>query len=39
MQRKRKRLWKAPLSLRIQAEKLLYETGKTILSAYDCFEE
>lgn len=36
---KDQRLLKAPLSLRIQAEKFLYETGKTILSAYHCFEE
>lgn len=33
------RLLKAPLELRIKAENLLYETGKTILEAYDCFEE
>ncbi len=28
-----------PLSLRIQAEAFLYQIGKTILEAYDCFEE
>lgn len=33
------RLLKAPLDLRIKAEKLLYEIGKTILDAYNCFEE
>lgn len=33
------RLLKAPLELRIKAEALLYEIGKTILSAYGCFEE
>ena len=33
------RLYAAPLSLRIAEEKLLYEIGKTILTAYDCFEE
>ena len=33
------RLLKAPLDLRIKAEALLYEVGKTILKAYDCFEE
>ncbi len=36
---KDKRAWKAPLDLRIKAENLLYETGRSILSAYDCFEE
>ena len=34
-----KRLLTAPLSLRIKAEEFLYETGKTILEAYGCFEE
>lgn len=34
-----KRLLRAPLDLRIQAEKLLYEIGKCTLTAYDCFEE
>ena len=33
------RLYAAPLSLRIAEEKLLYEIGRTILTAYDCFEE
>jgi sugar phosphate isomerase/epimerase len=33
------RLKKAPLSLRIKAEELIYEIGKTILSAYDMYEE
>lgn len=33
------RLKKAPLDLRIKAEALIYEIGKTILSAYDMFEE
>lgn len=33
------RLLKAPLDLRIKAEALLYEVGRTILKAYDCFEE
>jgi len=32
------RLLKAPLELRIEAEKFMYAIGKTILSAYDCFE-
>ncbi|MBQ8401342.1 MAG: sugar phosphate isomerase/epimerase [Clostridia bacterium] len=32
------RLLKAPLELRIEAEKFLYAIGKTILSAYGCFE-
>ena len=35
---KDERLIKAPLDLRIEAEKLLYKTGKCILSAYECFE-
>lgn len=29
----------APLELMIKAENLLYETGKAILNAYNCFEE
>jgi len=33
------RLATPPLSLRLAAEKLLYETGKAILSAYDVYEE
>jgi hypothetical protein len=33
------RLATPPLSLRLAAERLLYETGKTILSAYDVYEE
>lgn len=33
------RLKRAPLDLRIKAEALIYEIGKTILSAYDMFEE
>ena len=33
-----KRLLKAPLELRIEAEKFLYAIGKTVLGAYDCFE-
>lgn len=33
------RLFQVPLDLRIKAESLLYEMGKTILTAYDCFEE
>ena len=33
------RLLRPPLALRMAEEKLLYETGKCILSAYDCFEE
>ena len=33
------RLLRAPLALRIQAEKLLYEIGKCALEAYGCFEE
>lgn len=36
---KDKRLLRAPLELRIQAEKLLYEIGRCTLSAYDCYEE
>ena len=36
---KDKRLVQAPLDLRIKAENLLYEMGKSILGAYDCFEE
>lgn len=33
------RLLQVPLELRIKAENLLYEIGKTILSSYHCFEE
>ena len=33
------RLLKAPLDLRIKAENLLYEIGKTVLTTYNCFEE
>lgn len=33
------RLAQAPLELRIKAENLLYEMGRYILGAYDCFEE
>ena len=33
------RLKKAPLELRIKAETFLYDIGKTILKAYNCFEE
>lgn len=33
------RLLQVPLELRIKAENLLYEIGKTILSSYNCFEE
>lgn len=33
------RLKRAPLDLRIKAEQFLYESGKCILNAYDCFEE
>lgn len=36
---KDQRLATAPLELRIKAENLLYEMGKYILEAYDCFEE
>lgn len=31
-------LYRAPLELRIYAESLLYEIGKSILSAYHCYE-
>ena len=34
-----KRLVRAPLSLRLKAEELLYEIGKATLEAYGCFEE
>ncbi len=34
-----KKLLMPPLPLRIKAESLLYEIGKTVLTAYDCFEE
>lgn len=33
------RLQRPPLELKIKAEALLYEIGKTILTAYDCYEE
>ena len=33
------RLAKAPLSLRLAADRYMYELGKCILEAYDCFEE
>lgn len=33
------RLAKAPLSLRLAADRYMYELGKCILQAYDCFEE
>ena len=33
------RLRTVPLEMRLKAESLLYEIGKTILSAYGCFEE
>jgi len=33
------RILKAPLELRIKAEVLLYDIGKEVLKAYDCFEE
>lgn len=33
------RLSKAPLSIKLKMENLLYEIGKHILMAYDCFEE
>lgn len=36
---KDKCLLRAPLELRIQAEKFLYEIGRCTLSAYDCYEE
>lgn len=36
---KDQRLSCAPLGLRVQAETLLYEIGKTILEKYDCLEE
>ena len=36
---KDQRLLRAPLSLRIKAEELLYEIGKATLEAYGCFEE
>lgn len=34
-----KRLLRAPLELRIQAERLLYQIGKCTLEAYGCFED
>jgi sugar phosphate isomerase/epimerase len=33
------RLAKAPLSLKCAAERYLYELGKCVLEAYDCYEE
>jgi hypothetical protein len=33
------RLQKAPLALKRAYERYLYEMGKCILEAYDCFEE
>ena len=33
------RLAKAPLALKFAAEKYLYELGKCVLEAYDCYEE
>ncbi len=33
------RLARAPLDLKIASEHFLYEIGKSVLSAYDCFEE
>ncbi len=33
------RLLRAPLAVMLKAEELLYEIGKSILEAYDCFEE
>ena len=33
------RLARAPLDLKIATEHFLYEIGKSVLSAYDCFEE
>lgn len=33
------KLLNAPLSVRIKAEELLYEIGKSALQAYDCYEE
>ena len=33
------RLASAPLSLRIARDRYMYELGKTVLSAYDCYEE
>lgn len=33
------RLLRVPLEIRIKGEALLYEIGKYILTAYDCFEE
>lgn len=32
------RLLKAPIELRIKAERFLYEIGRTILETYDCYE-
>ena len=33
------KLLNAPLPLKLQAERLLYEIGKYTLTAYNCFEE
>lgn len=33
------RLMNVPLSVKLKGEELLYEIGKAILSAYDCYEE
>ena len=33
------RLAKAPIALKFAAEKYLYELGKCVLQAYDCYEE
>jgi hypothetical protein len=33
------RLRKAPLALKRAAERYLFELGKCVLEAYDCFEE
>ena len=34
-----RRLVRAPLELRLKAETLLYEIGRTVLKAYDCLDE
>ena len=33
------RLAKAPLSLRLAADRYMYELGKCVLQEYGCFEE
>lgn len=38
-QEKKAKKQQAPLQLRIEAEKFLYQIGKSILMQYDCFEE